>query len=61
VSAWILRCVVVDLHEKLSGAETSYRLNSNGAATAPWGTPAQIGNISDIADPERTEKCLFLK
>jgi len=34
------------------------RLNSNGAATAPWGTPAQIGSISDTEDPERTVKCL---
>jgi hypothetical protein len=34
-------------------------LNSSGAATAPWGTPAQIGKILDMADPERTEKCLF--
>jgi hypothetical protein len=34
-------------------------LNSSGAATAPWGTPAQIGKILDMANPERTEKCLF--
>jgi len=37
------------------------RLNSSGAATSPWGTPAQIGNILDIVDPERTVKFLSWK
>jgi hypothetical protein len=32
------------------------RLNSSGAATTPSGMLAQIGNILDMADPERTEK-----
>jgi len=34
------------------------RLNSNGAATTPWGTPAQIGNISGLEDPECNVKYL---
>jgi hypothetical protein len=35
-----------------------YRLNKNGAATAPWRTSAYMGFISDKAEPERTTKCL---
>jgi len=35
------------------------RLYKRSAATAPWGTPAQIEDISDMEDPELTEKCLF--
>lgn len=35
-----------------------YRLNKRGAATAPCGTPALINDMSDRAEPCRTEKCL---
>ena len=35
-----------------------YRLNKRGAATAPCGTPALIDDMSDRAEPYRTEKCL---
>jgi len=41
------------------GVSEVNRLKSSGAATAPWGRLAQIGNILDIVDPERTVKCLL--
>lgn len=41
------------------GWSEMYRLNKSGAATAPWGTPAWMGFISDNAEPERTIKYRF--
>jgi len=40
------------------GWSEMYRLNKSGATTAPWGTPAWMGFISDKAEPERTTKFL---
>lgn len=41
------------------GWSEMYRLNKSRATTAPWGTPAWIGFISDKAEPECITKCLF--
>jgi len=45
----------------LVGWSAEYKLKSVGDATAPWGTPANIGEILECSVPDLTEKWRSLK